>query len=492
MRQLFTSLSLLSGLALGPAVAQAQAQALTATSGSTLTVTSGATLYVAGGVQNTSGSTLANAGTVQLTGDLTNAGTLTSPGLLFFSGAQDQTFTPGPATVASLTVGNTGPAGANRLLLPADLTITNLLTLSQGLVRTQGSATLLLPNGARVVGEATGQYVQGRLQVIRAAINASTGSVDFTNGLVLNPNGQNLGAVTVTRTAGLQAPGVSYGQSLGGTNKGIDRVWEVAAGQQPGAGTPASVTVSWVSDDDNGFNPATAAQLWRADQAGGPWATQGQPASASARSFTANVAQLGVLTLSNTSQPLPVTLVSFTAQRLGADGLLKWATASELNNAYFVLESSTDGTTFQRLGQLAGAGTSSQAHSYQYVDANLARYATGQVYYRLRQVDTDGTSTYSPVRTVQVPAAEGLAVAAYPNPSANGQDVTLSLRTDQPGPAELLLTDVLGRPVGQQQLALPAGTTTMPLPESSRLATGVYLLRVRQGQQQQTLKLVRQ
>jgi hypothetical protein len=492
MRQLFTSLGLLSGLALGSAAAQAQA--LTATSGSTLTVTSGATLFVSGGVQQASGSTLTNNGIVQLTGDLTNAGTFTSPGLLFFSGSQDQTFTPGPATVASLTVGNTGPAGANRLLLPADLTISNLLTLSQGLVRTQGSATLSLLDGARVVGEGKGQYVQGRLAVTRTDV--TTGTVNFTNGLVLYLNGQALGPVKVTRTAGLGQAGVSYGQNVGGAAQGIDQVWQVAATQQPSASAQASVELRWFADTDNGFNAAQPAQLWRADQASGPWAPQGVPASVAVsgdeRSFTATMTQLGVLTVSNTSQPLPVTLVSFTAQRLGADGLLKWATASELNNAYFVLESSTDGTTFQRLGQVAGAGTSSQAHSYQFIDQNLARYATGQVYYRLRQVDTDGTATYSPVRTVQVPAIEGLVVAAYPNPSTSIQEVTLSLRTDHAGPAELLLTDVLGRPVGQQQLALPAGTSTVPLPESSQLAPGVYLLRLRQGQQQQTLKLVRQ
>jgi hypothetical protein len=476
------------------------AQALT-NADATLTVTSGAVLYVAGGVQNTSGAILTNAGTLQVTGDLTNAGTLTSPGTLLFSGAQDQTFAPGPAataTVSNLTLSNTGAAGANRLFISNDLTVSNLLTLTGGLVRTQGLgagaplATLSLPDGARVVGEAAGQYVQGRLAVARTTVNAGTGSVDFTNGLVLNPNGQSLGPVTVTRTAGLGQAGVSYGTNVGGTTKGIDRTWQVAATGAPSPATPASVTVSWVSDDDNGFNTTTPAQLWRADQASGPWVPQGAPASASARSFTANVTQLGTLTVSNTSQPLPVTLVAFVAERLGADGLLKWTTASELKNAYFQVESSVDGTTFQPLSRVAGAGTSSQAHAYQFLDKNLARYAVGQVYYRLRQVDTDGTSAYSPVRTVAVPLEAGLLVQAYPNPSAVGADVSLVVRTDQAGPATFALADVLGRQLGQQALSLPVGTTTLPLAGSGQLAPGVYLLRVRQGSQQQTLKLVRQ
>lgn len=67
---------------------------------------------------------------------------------------------------------------------------------------------------------------------------------------------------------------------------------------------------------------------------------------------------------------------------------------------------------------MAGAGSSNLEHRYQFTDSNLARYAVDQVYYRLRQVDTDGTGAYSPVRTVQVSAPAGLLVEAYPNPSA--------------------------------------------------------------------------
>jgi hypothetical protein len=240
----------------------AAAQTLTAISGATLTVQSGAVLYVAGSVQNASSATLTNAGTVQRTGDLTNAGTLASAGTLLFSGATDQTFTPGAASVTNLTLNNTGATGSNRLFVPQDLTVSGTLTLTKGLVRTLGPggalATLRLPDGASVVGEAPGQYVQGRLAVTRARVNAGTGSVDFTNGPVLNPNGQTLEPVTMTRTAGLQAPGVSYGQNLSATNKGIDRVWQVVAGQQPSTTAPASVTVSWLADD-NGFNTTTPA-----------------------------------------------------------------------------------------------------------------------------------------------------------------------------------------------------------------------------------------
>jgi hypothetical protein len=187
-----------------------------------------------------------------------------------------------------------------------------------------------------------------------------------------------------------------------------------------------------------------------------------------------------------------VTLVSFTAERLGADGLLRWATASEVNNAYFQVESSDDGRTFQPLGRVAGAGTSSQVHSYRFTDAGLARYGAPLIYYRLRQVDLDGTSAYSPVRTVQVPFPVGWLAQAYPNPSTAPAPLSLLLHTERSGEVYLTLRDALGRLVAQQTAQVGVGTTTLPLAAGTDLATGVYLLHVRQGAQQQVLKLVRQ
>jgi hypothetical protein len=189
--------------------------------------------------------------------------------------------------------------------------------------------------------------------------------------------------------------------------------------------------------------------------------------------------------------PLPVALVAFAAQRQGADGLLTWATASELHNAYFQVESSFGGAVFTALGRVVGAGTSGVTYAYQYLDAGLARYAAPQVYYRLRQVDTDGTSTYSPVRTLAVPRTAALAVKMVPSPNQPTDDITLAVETDQAGPAVWLLTDGLGRVVHQQEVALRAGATTLPPISIASLPPGLYVLRVQQGKQHQTLKVVR-
>jgi len=174
--------------------------------------------------------------------------------------------------------------------------------------------------------------------------------------------------------------------------------------------------------------------------------------------------------------PLPVTLVDFTATRRSPEAaLLSWHTASELRNAYFEVEAGTDGVAFKKLGKVAGHGTSTQAHAYTFTDAGLARYAGPQVYYRLRQVDTDGLSTYSPVRTLAL--ASSTTLTAYPVPA----HAELHVRGALPG-TPLTLRDLLGRVVHTAPAA-PDGSTTLPLPAG--LPAGVYLLQ----NAQQTLRV---
>lgn len=119
----------------------------------------------------------------------------------------------------------------------------------------------------------------------------------------------------------------------------------------------------------------------------------------------------------NTSQlaALPIQLMTFSAT-LVADGVkLSWTTASETQNDYFSIERSGDGTDFKPIGEKDGNGTTSQRIYYTFTDQEPLN---GNNYYRLKQVDEDGTSTYSPVRLARFGKSNPLAV--YPNPSGTG------------------------------------------------------------------------
>ncbi|MBD2721628.1 hypothetical protein [Hymenobacter armeniacus] len=465
------------------------AQTLT-NDGATITVQSTGVLYVEGTVLNKAGSALTNAGTVQLTGDLTNQGTLASGGKLLFSGSTNQTFTPGTATVATLVLNNTGATGQRTLGLPADLTIGTSLQLQSGLVRTAPAATITLPDGATLSGEGPGQYVQGNLRIIRAA---GSGVLDFGHGTTLDRTG--LGQVSITRTAGLLTDNLSRGVNFTNASlKGIDRIWTVETAVAPAA--PVEVVLQWLADDDNGLTSFASAQAWRADVGSALWGPaspqRAATVSGSTRSFSFSTAALGRLTVSNAANPLPVELSAFTAEHAGDyDGLLRWTTASEKNNDHFDVEASADGLVFRRIGTVKGHGSTAQPQSYQLLDKDLARYAADVVYYRLRQVDTDGSAAFSPMRSLKVAAPLGLAATAAPNPFGD-HGTALSVRTATAGPATLQLFDALGRVLLRRVLDLPAGFTPVALPELGELATGPYVLRLVQGTHQVGLKVVRE
>ena len=184
----------------------------------------------------------------------------------------------------------------------------------------------------------------------------------------------------------------------------------------------------------------------------------------------------GVSTITQTfvlgANPLPVSLVAFTAQTVqNRDALLKWTTASELNNDHFEVERSLDGTTFAQVGQQQGQGTKATATDYSFTDAGIgARATSGQpVYYRLKQVDRNGTSTYSPVRSVSFTSAGAALVGLYPNPAVAATSLDLSA-LPAGNTYQVLLLDATGRQVRQ---ATALGGQVQPL-DLHDLATGTY------------------
>jgi hypothetical protein len=190
------------------------------------------------------------------------------------------------------------------------------------------------------------------------------------------------------------------------------------------------------------------------------------------------------LPLSSSSLPLPVELVAFNVgvQNEGK-AILTWHTASETNNAGFQVERRVAGdsssSAWQSVGFVEGGGTTSNSQSYDFVDDNLP-YAADQLSYRLRQVDTDGTTSYSEIRTLELVGPEAITLRApFPNPTRGS--TTLRYALPKAGMVEIEIFDVMGRKVRiLRQGAEKAGRKEVHL-QTANLSTGVYFVRLRAG-----------
>jgi hypothetical protein len=176
-----------------------------------------------------------------------------------------------------------------------------------------------------------------------------------------------------------------------------------------------------------------------------------------------------------TPTPLPVGLTTFSGT-IDAYNIatLHWTTASERNSAYFAIERSLDGTLFTEAGRIAAAVNSNHTLNYQWPDPQRLQQLT---YYRLRQVDIDGTVHYSSIATLSPTQTVARALEVYPNPSA-GQAVQLVLKGYNGEALKLHISDALGRVIATQNLLPTSAQYSEKLTLPQELTAGTYLLTV--------------
>ncbi|TKT87054.1 T9SS type A sorting domain-containing protein [Dyadobacter frigoris] len=168
---------------------------------------------------------------------------------------------------------------------------------------------------------------------------------------------------------------------------------------------------------------------------------------------------------------LPVTLISFTASLQGENNvLLRWSTASELNNEGFELEILRTDNTYQKIGFIKGSGTTSTDHHYQTVVTDLA---PGMYYFRLKIIDTDQSFTYSRLRSVKVTNGVALTAKMYPNPLA-GRHVYLEMVGQPINNASVKIANSLGQAVKSADYKNITGPLEIEMPA----AAGTYYIEV--------------
>jgi hypothetical protein len=186
---------------------------------------------------------------------------------------------------------------------------------------------------------------------------------------------------------------------------------------------------------------------------------------------------------------LPVDLLSFVATGKDATVELDWQTANERLNKGFEVERSTDGLEFDFVGFVAAAAQEGGGSHYHFTDREVR--ADHLYYYRLRQVDHDGSYSHSPIVTVRLrnSAVAGWAVGLpYPNPAA--EFTTLSVHAPADGVVRYAVVDMTGNQVMQDSEAVVGRRDNQLRIDTARLPGGAYTLLLHTGQRRVSRKLI--
>jgi hypothetical protein len=188
---------------------------------------------------------------------------------------------------------------------------------------------------------------------------------------------------------------------------------------------------------------------------------------------------------------LPVQLVSFAATASRLDAILRWSTATEMNNYGFVIERramSNSHSQWVKVGFVAGCGTSASPKEYSYTDKNLA---PGRYAYRIKQIDQNGAFKYAASAEVEVGlAAKVFELSSnYPNPFNPSTRIDFTVPED--GHAVLKVYNMLGQEIatlfsGQAV----AGQIHQATFDAAALPTGMYFSKLEYGNQLVIKKMV--
>lgn len=183
---------------------------------------------------------------------------------------------------------------------------------------------------------------------------------------------------------------------------------------------------------------------------------------------------------------LPVIFAGdITAQLVQKSVIVSWATASEINNEYFAVERSIDGKSFYPIGRVESQGNSIAGNKYNYTDRSPV---AGLNYYRIKQVDADGSYAYSNTAFVNVTNVAGNSFQIYPNPVTTKLTLALTNAGDH---LQATLYTVSGALVMHTQGTL-ADVNAGINRQLQTLQSGVYIIGLTDGQKHYTLKFIKQ
>lgn len=428
-----------------------------------LTVSSGASLTVSGG-------------TLEVYGALVNNGTFSNTsGWVEFKGGNGQ-------LIPGLTFANLRINGAGTKTLGNNVTVNSALDMVSGILNTTNSLKVTLSPAATITESGT-SHVIGLVQ--SSADMSTAGTYAFGGlGIKLEPQAGSAnfpGLTTVVRHTGTTVSGANG-------SKSISRLFDIAPNDPAkNANLNVKMTMDYMMHE-LGTILETNLVMFKSETMNGPWEPKGYLTrdNATKQLSISGIKDFSFWTMGDATQPLPVELTSFTAVKKGSNALLNWTTAMEKDNQGFEVQVSEDGREFRALG-FVEAQKGNGIRNYSFTDIEEGK--SGVRYYRLKQLDLDGSIAYYGPKAVRFETLK-LAVSAYPNPFMG--EVNVTIQSAQAETATVSITDMAGKTVYQQQVKVAKGLSTVKVKLNDNHAAGIYLMTTQVGGERLNTKLIKQ
>lgn len=331
-------------------------------------------------------------------------------------------------------------------------------------------------------------YYSAAGTIATAPIEASTAPVGcgLSNSQTMNAAGDfvfGTTGVTLTAPAGATFPGDVVASRIDNLPNGLpvatntsQKYWVIRHYGTPGftpltsysfsnIGTISATDIATPSNlklykrGSNDFDATWGAEFCSASSAvGGP---------SNKATFNCPISSFSQFIIASTSGSLPVTFTSVKVKEQGNHAMVTWKTTSEMNNDYFVVERSADAVQFSELGKVqAKEGRENAIREYEFLDVN----PEAQNYYRVKQVDHDGTSSYSNIVSLNRLQNQ---VKAYPNPVQGNGILSVDLPAKIRGVKARLLNVI-----GTEVYTITIDNEVKIDIDMRKLTPGVYVLEV--------------
>lgn len=383
------------------------------------------------------------------------------------------------ASVVALELTN-GQLYLNQQELIVTSSATNGITRTNGSVLsedTDNSSTL-----SWQVGTTTGAHifpfstVSGNLMLL--TLDLTSGSMGTASVATYPTTSANLPfSPTVTQMNGVDG--------LNNTDNAVDRHWQIDV-----TGTPiVDVSIPYINSEfgapNNILEADLKAQRWNAGTS--KWDTKtGTVDTGNDVVVVTGVTQFSPWVLVDGSDPLPVDFIDFEIVQDQDQTMVKWGTTSEVNNDYFDVLHSKDGLNYHVMGTVDGKGNSRSRIDYSFVTDLLEN---GQHYFKVRQVDFDGQSDETPVRSILISNGSLANLSIVPNVINAGSIVNLIYSGDIFESVDLKVFNVEGTMVTAGKYQSDQLSAGLPI-NVQELTSGTYFVELRIGDNMSTSKLI--